>query len=70
MAEKNAVRKAQQHAQRKFVMELERRVAASQEELARRKNEMSARGTLLSGAMWKVTSDIYKQLTEPSLQQN
>jgi hypothetical protein len=58
------IQKARQHAQRKFVVELERIAKASQDELAHKRNEMAARGIVLSGAMWKVTADIYKRQIE------
>ncbi len=54
-----AAKNARLHAQRKYVMSLEKIIKDSENQLAQQRAQMAARGLVLSGAMWKITADTY-----------
>jgi hypothetical protein len=63
-----AVQKARQQAHRRFTIAMENVVRDSNERLEREKAQMAARGVILSGAMWKITADIFRERIEALLQ--
>src|SRR5215468_12628341 len=64
----DALERARGQANRKFTMALEKIVRESNEHLQREKAKMAARGNVLSGAMWKITGDIFRERIEALFQ--
>ncbi len=58
------IQKARQHAQRKYTMAMEKIVTESQDKLTQERARMTAKGSVLSGGMWKITARNRGELIE------